>query len=200
MPAWVSGTKTAIGCFSAGQLVTVLLSAQSGTESPSGGVPPCLRFEPETTTDLRSHPHAILTSDPNDQPYFLVDLAPFWLPYNGTLFLQGGGGNVGGGVTYNWTTRVTRPREIPAYGPRCLTLRQVSEVGLGPTSTPIPPGTAAISMPVDGQVRIVGANETTDLDAIAGQRLGISNWGAVGGTIQALSPTPAQAIYCEIWL
>ena len=196
MPDWLSGTKQAIGCFNAGELVTVLLNKASGSESPAQGIPPCLRFEPATTPSTGKDPHAIHSTKEDDKPFFLLDLAPFYLPYNGTIYLFGGSG-----ATYSYTVRRVVPRIVPAhaYGPRLMTLRQVSAPGLGPTTADIPPGTAAITVPVDSEITVAAAGETKTLDLIAGQRVGISNWGACGGTFEAVTPSPA-IIFCEVYL
>jgi hypothetical protein len=202
MPQWVSGRpKQSIGCFRAGELVTVLLGHPSGTEAPStAGLPPCLRFEPETTTSLLEKPHAVHSTSDTDEVFYRFDLAPFWMPYHGTLYLEGGGG--AGEITYQVTVRRTSPRVIPvaAAGPRFLTLRDVSNPGLSGSSVELPPGCAALHVPVDGQIKITAAGEVKRLDVTAGQRLGISNFAAAGGTIEAVTPTTARIIMCEVWL
>ncbi len=142
---WQSGTRSSVmvsAC--AGDLITVRVLRRGAAEEEVDAAyrPPHLIYAPTFGGGCEAGPTTVggmaapKTEDPLE---YRVDLAPLWCPYDGQIFLDGGGGR--GPVDYDLFfergRRALKPCEDPTF-----TLRKVTG------AVAMPRGAYAVSVPV----------------------------------------------------
>ena len=116
MRTWQSGTRSGkLLDTCPNDLITVRLAHQSGiAETTREGYLPHLVFVPAFKgRDARPNEYGGESPPTGDPIEFRVNLEPFWCPYRGEIYLDGGGASALYEVTYERTRSVPRPREEP---------------------------------------------------------------------------------------
>ncbi len=188
---WTSGALGSAIDVRGGDLLSVLLvptGRGASSEAPVVGRPPCWKYSPKRAVGkVRDRPF-LARGEGADELYYEHDLSPFWVPYPGTVWLQGGIG-----VEYDvqlYRTECYPPPPQPGF---VLTLR-----GLGPTVSPadrvfLPYGIEWFEVPQDITLTITAAGEAVTVDATAGQRIPASNWGACRAYVESAVALPLIA-------
>ena len=176
---WTSGRRSSAFSVCPGDLIAFRLKVDPDVppavagEGPYLGYPPHIVFVPEFGNGPQLVGGSQISS--SDPVEFKLNMAPFWVPYRGQIYLDGG---LGVAYLVTWTQSRCHPRPADDLS---ITLEDVDTV----TAVQLPRNVYAVQAAFDCDLIFAHAGDTRTISLAAGQKVPLGQ--VAQGTVKSAS-------------